>query len=303
MSVNASVAGPALAGALLGAGTAAAAYAVALHPWRDLCRRPAEWIGSGLGRQRAVRAAGALGAGALAAWATSWPVAALIAAAAVWWLPRLLGPDRAVHGEAERIEAVAAWAEQLRDMISGSAGLHQAVSSTAPVAPAPIRSQVLALDARLRSGQDMEEAAAEFARGVDNETADLVAAALAMGASRQAGDLAGLLGRLAESARDRATLLGRTSASRARVRSSVRIITAVTAVMAIGMAVFNRDFLTPYDTVAGQAVLALVGAVWGVAFVWLARLARPPRSPRFLAHGQRPRSSAARAATAGRAGE
>ena len=229
-----------------------------------------------------LRIAAAAGAGTITWTLTSWPVAALLAALALWWLPRHLAPDRTVTAEADRIEAVAAWAEQLRDLISASAGLHQAIRASAGTAPAPIREDVCGLADDLTAGQDLDRALVEFAHRVDNETADLVVAALTMAVQRHAADLAALLGTLAEAARDRAAMLVRIQASRARTRTSVRIITATSLTMAAGMAVLNGPFFAPLGSAGGQVVLALVGALWAVALWWLSRLAEPPHTERLL---------------------
>src|SRR5690606_4523126 len=87
---------------------------------------------------------------------------------------------------------------------------------------------------------------------------------------------------LAEASRDRAHMLARTSASRARVRSSVRIIAGAALAMVAGLILFNRAYLAPFDSATGQVVLALVGVVWAVGLVWLARLAAPVAQPRLL---------------------
>ncbi|MGW5878988.1 type II secretion system F family protein [Nocardiopsis terrae] len=224
--------------------------------------------------------AAATGAGVLVGVVTGWPVGVLLAAAAGWWMPALLGPDTTSHKQADLAEALASWAEQLRDMITGASGLHQAIAATVPVAPEPIRAQVQGLEARLRAGQSMGQAAALFARQVDSDLGDLVALTLTMGASRQSGDVAGALSRLAEAARERASSIARVTASRARVRSSVRIIAAATTIMLFGMVALNPGFLEPLGTVTGQLVLGLVGGVWALSFFWLAHLAAPAEQPR-----------------------
>lgn len=279
------VAALALSGTLAGAGIACAAYMVSLVPRPAVPAGPSPYRWTAPLRQRGtwLRAAAAAGAGAVIGLVTGWPVGAALAAAAGWWMPVLLGPDTAHRTEADLAEALASWAEQLRDMITGASGLHQAVTATVPVAPAPIRDQVAALDARLRAGQPMDQAAAVFAEQVDSDLADLIAITLSMGSSLQSGDVTGALSRLAEAARDRATTVARVSASRARVRSSVRIIAAATTLMLVGMAAFNPAFLEPIGTLSGQLVLGVVGSLWAVSFFWLARLASPPGQPRPFA--------------------
>lgn len=279
------VAALALGGTLAGAGIACAAYTVSLIPRPAVSAGPSQYRWTTPLRRRGtwLRAAGAAGAGAVIGLVTGWPVGAVLAAAAGWWMPALLGPDTAHRTEADLAEALASWAEQLRDMITGASGLRQAVTATVPVAPVPIRDQVAALDARLRAGQPLEQAAQAFACETDSDLADLIAITLSMGSSRQSGDVAGTLSRLAEAARDRATTVARVSASRARVRSSVRIIAAATTLMLVGMAAFNPAFLEPLGTLSGQLVLGVVGSLWAVSFFWLARLASPPERPRPFA--------------------
>jgi len=233
------------------------------------------------------KTAAAAGAGMLTWGVTGWPVAAAMAAGAAWWLPTALGPDRATSAEVARIEGVAGWTEQLRDLITASAGLRQAISASADIAPDAVRDDVRALARDLTTGTDLEKALDAFAHRVDNETADLVATALSMASHRHAADLGPLLTSLAEAARDRAAMLVRTSASRARTRTSVRIIVTTAAAMVIGMAFLNGPYFAPLDSAAGQLVLALVGAVWAAALGWLLRLSNPPRAQRVLsAHPQ-----------------
>lgn len=276
------VGGLSFGGALLGAGIACAAYTLSLIPWRALTTALSSqhWTASLCQRGIWLRSAGAVVAGTVVGLVTGWPVGVLFAAAAVWWMPALLGPDTTSRAEADLAEALASWAEQLRDMITGASGLHQAITATVPVAPQVIRDHVASLDARLRAGQPMGQATATFAEQVGSDLADLIAITLAMGASRQSGDVAGALSRLAEAARDRATTVARVAASRARVRSSVRIIAAATTFMLVGMAAFNPAFLKPLGTFSGQLVLAVVGGLWAASFFWLARLASPPTQPR-----------------------
>ncbi|WP_017626878.1 type II secretion system F family protein [Nocardiopsis chromatogenes] len=232
-------------------------------------------------RRRALRAVGVLGAAA-AAWAvTGWPVAALLAAAAAWWLPGLLGPDREHHERLERIEAVAAWTEQVRDLMSAASGLQSAITATAPIAPASIREHVVRLAERIRTDHP-HKTLTEFAEAVDTPTADLVAAALSNAATRHAADLGALLSGLAEATREQAAMLVRVAATRARVHTAMRIITATTLALAVLLLVFNPTYLAPYDGALGQLVLAGIGALWALALTWLARLSRTDLGPRVL---------------------
>ncbi|WDZ92829.1 type II secretion system F family protein [Nocardiopsis sp. HUAS JQ3] len=234
-------------------------------------------------RARVLRAASTVAGGVLIALLTGWPVAGLLAAAGMWWLPRLLGPDREHASSVAQVDAVAGWAEQIRDLMAGAAGLHQAIAHTVPTAPEPIRADVAHLAEQLQRGTPPEEALREFAVRVQVPTADLVVAALSSVASRHAADLGALLSSLAQAAREQAAMLVRIAATRARVRTSARIIAATTLALAVGLALVNADYLAPYNTGIGQLVLAGIGALWAVGLVWLARLTRTSLGPRVLA--------------------
>lgn len=227
----------------------------------------------------------ALGAGVLTGAVTRWPVGAVLAAAAGAVAPDLAGGAAARHAAVARTEAVAAWAEMLRDILAGAAGLEQAILASAPVAPAPIRVEVTGLAARL-ARQPLTAALRGFSTELADPTGDLVVAALILASERQARRLGELLGALARAARDDATMRLRVDAARARTRASVRIVLGATLAMAAGLVVANRGYLTPYDSPFGQLVLALVGGLFAAAFWWLARIGRVEVPERLLAADQ-----------------
>lgn len=229
------------------------------------------------------RALAAIGGGFAVAVATGWPVAAILAVVAVWALPRVLGPDREHHRALARIEAVATWAELLRDTLSSAAGLEQAISVTAPVTPQPIRPQVTALAAAVRGGARLPDALRVFAADLADPTADLVVRALQQAAGYHGGQLADCLTRLADTAREQASIRMRVATKRAATRTAARVIAGTSVVMVAGLIVLNQGFLAPYSTPTGQLVLLLVGAVFAAGFWWLARASRIPQPPRILA--------------------
>ena len=223
----------------------------------------------------------AAGAAVLVGAATGWPVGAVLAALAGWGAPGLLGGTRGAQAAVGRIEAIAGWAEMLRDTMAGAAGLEQAIVATAPVAPLPIRAEVATLALRLE-GERLARALRAFADEVADPTCDLVVAALILAAEHQAQRLGELLGSLARAARDQVTMRLRVEAGRARTRTSVKVIVGATGGLVLGLAVLNRGYLAPYDTAVGQLVLLLVGAVFTVSFLWLAKMTRPFVTERFL---------------------
>jgi Flp pilus assembly protein TadB len=170
----------------------------------------------------------------------------------------------------------------LRDTISAAAGLEQAILAAEPVAPAPVREQVVLLAARIRRGARLPDALRAFAAETADPTADLVVAALLLAAEQQARDLAQLLGSLADSARQHAVMRMRVAAGRARVRTAARIIIAVTLLLVIGLLTWSRAFLQPYGTPAGQLMLLVVGACFSAGFWWLHKISVMDSDPRLL---------------------
>lgn len=228
----------------------------------------------------------AIVAGFAAAATTRWPVAALLTAAAVWALPRVLGPDREHTRAIARIEAIATWAELLRDTLSSAAGLEQAITATAPVTPQPIRPQVQALAGAVRGGARLPDALRAFAADLADPTADLVVRALTQAAGYHGGQLSQCLTSLAATARELAGIRMRVATKRAATRTAARVITGTSVAMVAGLILLNRGFLAPYRSVTGQLVLLVVGAVFAGGFWWLARASRVPQPPRVLSADQ-----------------
>lgn len=229
---------------------------------------------------RRVVLAVALGVALLAI--TRWPVAAAAGAAAGWFLPDLAVAKAAQRREVARTEALATWTEMLRDTLAGAHGLEEAIVTSANVAPAPIETEVRALAERLRR-QPIDVALDEFGRELAHPIGDLVVTALLLAASGSTGDLNELLGTLAVSARDEAGMRLRVEASRARLRTAVRVIAVCTGTTAIGLVVLSRRYLEPYETAVGQVVLLFVVAAWAASLWWLARMGSFVAPERFLA--------------------
>jgi Flp pilus assembly protein TadB len=240
--------------------------------WRERWQAAVDWQ---VWSRRALTRGGAAvaGAGVVAAW-TRWPVGAVLAGVAVYVLPVVLGTDRHARQVLARTEAVAAWAEMLRDSLSAAAGLEQTILLTAPFTPAAIADEVGDLAASLRLGRRLPVALEEFSARIDDPTGRLVARALLQASRRQARQLPELLSELARRARERANVQLRVAPGHARVRTNARIIVAFTLAMAAGMVAFNRHFLRPYDSALGQLVLLTVGMIFAGGFSALSRLTR-----------------------------
>lgn len=232
------------------------------------------------GVRRRVVPAVALGVGALVV--TRWPVAGVAAASLGWAWIDLFGGRVARERDVERTEAIASWAEMLRDTMSGAHGLEEALITSAGIAPAPIRPEVTALAIRLER-EPLDSALRGFAQNLAHPSGDLVVTALTLAAQGAVGDLNELLGMLALSAREEAAMRLRVDTARARLRTAVRVIAIVTGLTALGLVLLNRPYLDVYGSAVGQLVLALVAGIWAGALWWLSRMSKFLAPERFLA--------------------
>jgi len=232
-----------------------------------------------------------VGAGAVAVvLATGWLAAGLLVLLAGLALPHALGGRGRHQAELDRVEAIAAWSEMVRDTMAGANGLEQAIAGSAPVAPAAIAPEVGRLAARLdRVG--LSRALRQFADEVDHPTADFVVAGLVTAAEREARELGPLLTQLAECARDEAQMRARVWAGRARTRTSVRVISASVVLFALGLVLFDRGYLEPYDSVGGQVVLLAIGSIFACSIVVMDRMGRIELPERFVGRRVAPEPS------------
>lgn len=278
-----------LLGAMVGLGTM-----LIVDGWRP--RPPAgqltqtgglrRWLGTA--PARAPKLVAAVAAGITVAVLTGWPVSGLLTALAVVTLPAILGPDREHQRQLARVEALAGWTELLRDTLSAAAGLQQTIAATAHTAPQPIREHVQAMARRLQAGRRLPDVLRTFADEVADPTADLIIAALLLAADRPSAHLADLLGALAATAREQAAMRTRVATSRARIRTSTRVIAATTLTMVVALVILNRQWLAPYDSLHGQAVMVVIGVLFAAGFAGLRRMATITTTTRLFHPGGQP---------------
>ncbi|GAA4064753.1 type II secretion system F family protein [Actinomadura miaoliensis] len=269
-----------LAGAAVGGGLLLLAAAI-----RGLPARP----GPARGRRReelvrtlTTRGAAAAVAGAVVLIVTRWPIGAAGAAVLVLAWNGLAGGAGEERRGIARLEALAAWTESLRDTIAGAVGLEQAIPASLRVASPVLRRPLETLVDRLHTRVPMPEALRRFADDLDDPSADLVIAALILNARLRGPGLRDMLTALAVSARAELDMRRRVEADRRSTRRSVRIVVGVSVGTALGLAIFNHDYVQPYDDFLGQLVLTLVIALYAAGFVWLRRLSRHEMPERFL---------------------
>ena len=181
------------------------------------------------------------------------------------------------------MEAVAGWSEMLRDVLAAGGGLEQSIVVTAEVAPKAIDAEVARLSERVGRGEDLVEALLYFVGELDDPMGDKVVAALVLAARRSPGHLADLLSALAEVARDNVAMHWKVDAGRARVRSSMRLITVLTVGFSLLLIVVDRTYVAAYGTLAGQVVLAVVVVLFVGAHMWVERATGEKPGERVLA--------------------
>lgn len=210
---------------------------------------------------------------------TAWPAAGAAAALGVVALPRLFGgaQRRALIG---KTEAIAAWTEMLRDSMAAADGVEEAIEATVPIAPRAIRDAVAMLDAARRS-MPLTDALAEFGKVVDHPSADLLVAALTIAARGEGTDFNKVLSRLATITRDEVRMRLRVEASRARLRTSARVIVGILVVVVVVISSLSRTYLDPFRTASGQVVLVIVAGLFAVGCVLMERMAQIDLPERF----------------------
>ena len=225
------------------------------------------------------------GAGALVAVLSGWLVAVVAIPLAVVGLPSLLRSP-AETAQIERLEAMAEWTRNLAGVLTVGVGLEQALVATLRSTPEPIKPEVSRLVARLRARWSTEDALLKFADELDDATGDLVAAYLILGARRRGAGLASVLQGLAESVADDVTARRKVEADRAKPRATARNVTLITLGV-LGFLAFNGQFMAPYGTPLGQALLAVLLGAYAGTLVWLRRMSVGEPLPRFLgeSHG------------------
>lgn len=234
-------------------------------------------------REQLVPAALAVVAGAVVLAVTGWVVAGAAAGVGAFAAVRSGRAGRPnARAEQGRIEALAGWCEQLRDLLAADQGIVGTIAATVRTCPEPLRPQVTALSARL-SRQRPATAIAQFADEVDDPSGDLVATVL-LEATKRSSRTSELLSELAATIRERAAMRMRIDAERAGHRSEGRFVIGFSALVVAAIVLFGRDteFLDAYDDASGQLVLLLVAGCFGGGGWWLSRLTRYERPARFL---------------------
>lgn len=256
-----------------------AGVAIAVIPPSDAPSAPSD-------PRRTRRIAGRLVAGLLAAAVivvvSGWVVPGLVVGVGVVWaLSTWQGRERAGDAEIARLDALASWVENVRDVLMAGEQPVGAIASTVGACPPIIRPHIRRLAAGL-GRQEPEVVFRRFADDIDDPLADLVAAGLAI-AIRRGARTVPVLTALAEQTRQQVERRRLIEAERAPTRREVQALTAIMGTLVLGLLVFGRhEYLDAYDTTGGQVFLTVALVGYAALIVRVQRLAAFPRPGRFL---------------------
>lgn len=224
-----------------------------------------------------------VGFGVLVLLFTGWPVAGIAAAAAVMFVPSLLGGGTAAKREILKAEALSDWTRRLSDLIASGAASStvEAIRRTLSSVPDIIAAEVANLVARMRP-QGTEAALRLFAREVDHSAADKIAMVLILRERNGGPGLAEVLTGLADDLDERARMIREVESERAKPRGNMRTIVAVIFGLVALLVIFGQTFLKPYSSLFGQFALLVVVAIFAVALRWMHRLSATEPSFRVL---------------------
>lgn len=207
-----------------------------------------------------------------------WPVAALAAAGGGWVVA---GRSRKRVDDEARTEAIALWAEMLRDSIGASHGVEGVLTATAAAAPLAIRPPLQRAADRLRR-EPLGVVLDDLADELEHPLSDLVVTALRLASSGGGRRLREVLTDLAAAAYAEADSRRRIAVARQRPRSAMRYTALIIAAFVAGLMVFSASYLAPYRSAVGQLVLAGVIAYWALGLWWMSKMSRAAPITRVL---------------------
>jgi tight adherence protein B len=248
-----------------------------LLPSRAAARRK---VAAPTGAARNVMVALIVGVAATAL--TRWPVAGIMAAALVVMWPKLARAGAIEKASVAKVEAIASWTESLRDAAASESALESAIPATVGGAPMLLVRPLRNLVNRLELRHPLPTALARFADEINDPGADMVVAALALNAQQRAGSLKRVLTTLASNTRTELEMRRKVLTERNGVRRQSNQVALSILGLAGVQAVFLRDWVAPYGTLAGQSILAVLAGVYLALLIRLQRLAAPEPHPRFL---------------------
>lgn len=233
-------------------------------------------------RRLGIRFVGACVAGLLVLVVSGWVLPGVVVGGGAFWaIGGWQRRDRAGDVEIARLDALASWIENVRDVLMAGEQPVGAIASTVGACPPIIRPHIRRLAAGL-SRQDPDVVFRRFADDIDDPLADLVAAGLAI-AIRRGARTVPVLTALAEQTRQQVDRRRLIEAERAPTRREVQALTLIMGTLVVMLLVFGRSrYLDAYDSTGGQLFLGVALTGYAALIVRVQKLAAFPRPSRFL---------------------
>jgi tight adherence protein B len=205
---------------------------------------------------------------------TRWPIAAIASAslAASW---RWLFQSDSSAGERAKVQAIAKWLEDLRDIVRrSSVGIEAALEIVGEGAHGPLAPGLTTFVRRRRQGVRIGPALTEFADEVEHPLFDSAAAAIILVIDGSAGGarLFDTLDELAAAARDESRAREEIDRIRRVYERAMRRLVVLTVLFVVGLYLAAPDLVEPYRSPAGQAWLVVPCCMWAACLTWLRRL-------------------------------
>lgn len=244
--------------------------------------RPSVDLTSATVRRLGVRLVAAAAVGLLLLVVSGWIAPSLVVAGGTFWaVGGWQARDRSNDAEITRLDALAGWIENVRDVLMAGEQPVGAIQSTVGASAPVIRPHVRRLAAGL-GRQDPDIVFRRFADDLDDPLGDLVAAGLSI-AIRRGARTVPVLTALAEQTRQQVDRRRLIEAERAPARREVQALTIIMSALVLALLVFGRvEYLDAYDDPAGQVFLAVSLVGYVALLVRVQRLAAFPRPGRFL---------------------
>ena len=240
-------------------------------------------------RRLGVRLLAAVSVGLLLLVVSGWFAPSLVVAGGAFWAGGgWQSRDRSNDVEIARLDALAGWIENVRDVLMAGEQPVGAIQSTVGACAPVIRPHVRRLAAGL-GRQDPDIVFRRFADDLDDPLGDLVAAGLSI-AIRRGARTVPVLTALAEQTRQQVDRRRLVEAERAPARREVQALTIIMSSLVMALLVFGRvEYLDAFDDTDGQVFLAVSLVGYVALLVRVQRLAAFPRPARFLGTPAGPR--------------
>ena len=220
----------------------------------------------------------ALGFGAW--YATGWVVAGLIGAAAGVMGPVMVWAPRQRRDFTDEIEAYSQWSEQIRDLVSASGSLFEAVTLSAEQSPPRLRPQVVQMASIART-LGLPAALDWFAAEMKSPFADRLVLGMKI-AWDSGARVSEAFESTARAMRAEVEMRRRNEVANARAWTQVVSIVGVTVASVLFMFVFNRGFFDPFGSLVGQVVLLATGVLIFGNIYWVLKLSESGIPVRLL---------------------